>query len=1831
MIRIYHHKKLCFTRRFAVSVVLLTFLSGSFLPPASAGAQDIFLPAPGSMVALSPAFNPPILKGIKVYPENPFIFDFILDNGEQNSDAKQTSTLVKYFLASLTTPEKDMWVNLSPYEKDRIVPESFGQTEMGRDLLAQDYLLKQITASLMYPEDELGKKFWERVRAEAQKKFGTTDIPLNTFNKVWIVPSKAVVYENPQSASAYIVDAKLKVMLEEDYVAMSVIASAEGTKQSHPEQIASPFAKSRNDIGSQIIREIVIPALTKEVNEGKNFAQLRQVYNSLILAAWYKRKIKDSILSQVYIDKNKVIGVEYSSSVIASATPSVIANAEGTKQSIPNGIASSVLEAHLRNDTEAIYQQYLEAFKKGTYNYIKEEFDPLTQEITPRKYFSGGFSATKLDMGVLNVTMNRDAINGSSPIGKGEILQIKLASSANVKKLEESAASSTVSQTVLPGGAKLMTQISSWQLTVMKESPTEFYVAKHRGELILMKPYAGSNGQWQHIDAPLAKLDSVLGVSAVVQSIYEHRIDKKDPLIILDWGVGNGTGIIELHKNLKAKGIPHHIYGLSHDWFPEWEQAPAEITFILDDAMNLGDYFADQSVDFVFSRLGLAHLLSGKNFSRVQFGNAGEHLGFLMDHLLKEDGILRIEGLDPKHAGDPETWGDVYRNREQATAILKYAGRFKQHHLPNGIDYQEYRRPVASSPIDEEREELLASAEGRFEKPYSQLVQKPERTLNENVAEKISAVEIQMEIDRLIPELDIIIFGNENPARQTPQELREHESEFLQRLRSLYMDIRVPVYDELEFIGISKILKDLRASRNKIYYAIEKADRAKDVAALKELNQQAIRSNRLVLKAQLLLAGKMFNDRLNLKNPSFIYYAVRETLRGALNSSQMLEEELGYRIGRLQAAGMVREIETSDWMGNIVRTFRLSGFDIKIAPASTEGQEPAVTVRQQHWINVHTRLDQTLTDIRQGRIVAAQAQLDLLRDVYQVDASHIYAPYNEISEALKAIRAKTSGLVQGQALRRSSAEAKAIADVIEEVKALVEVPKLRVWMDVSFEEGMVSAFRGYLHRFAGYIQEIRTVSRNKTTLEFFVSKLKIAEKSQYLSQRNLEIILAGIAPIVKWASGGFVYEKQRVEIKLEPAVEKIKAGDYEGAQADILLATAQLQGRLNGIERIVGHSKRQAASLFAEFRDKDITNRTDEIRALLEKNQFVEGFRELNMLMELYFNQDQIEPGYVRAAASLQKAAGKIRAMQRSANPVYLIKQTQSLLRLAQQDVKHKYSLKVYALVNGKRRFSYISPGTTLLGYLRAKKLDLKTIQVSIGKGWLDFDELRREKLTEERTITINTASSALSDDSERKIRDNVDYLIRILELTRNRSFNAGQDNYEYGFYVEREGDEDSLPQSFRRLLQNVTGKEEIKGLAVVLNEEWKERKFDKDFGSLFEYVADIFSDYLGTPSEIKQGYDWFYSFLEAATPLERTLALRMLVVSFSNHLRSGGLHPETDRTVKGFGAGSYPMDHELIFGNDRDLKGPQILHRYVLSLLELQKTPQWQEVIKSENGELNPLSLTYEDVFLWTLILLVDPTVSTSWTFDNTDQELQDYISGYFGEPIAKEKIGIKFLERGFNHESVRGRQAEIEDLLQRAFSITEAQWAQKGQKSPYRFALMFDNLKSILAHSSFWETKTLRLLDNPMLMIGFDASYFPESMNFLLKPGNGGKKHRILKDQGELGLRPLYEEAYSSPEMAVVFPKITETIRNKPAASSAFDTAAKGGIDFVGENLNLETRTSGGEIKFEMDPQQLLELQNAPGFTPVIINIQPMINLRIFLGLKDDAATPLALSKVE
>jgi hypothetical protein len=422
-----HCKTLKLFRKVISSFVALTFLTSLIVAPVSAQ----ILPVINIPANLSLAYAPPLLLGLKVHPENPLLFDFIVDQGQTKLSTeelkRQTEKLVKYFLAALTIPDKEVWVNLSPYEKDRIIPDVLGQTTMGKTMLEQDYVLKQMAASLTNPETELGKKYWDQVNsvtaveakaikaessgenrsfsAEAKQSslltpslvkegqggvlsspnasigdpLSTNPQPLtpNQLNKVWIMPAKAEVLES--NGIVLVGQKRLKVMLAEDVektldagrltlnqstlLTPSLVKEGEGgvlttsdrarnVRGSAEPTVARPLTPN---ISTNIFRQTILPAIDKAVNESKDFAEVRQIYNSVILAAWYKKALKESLLGKVYTDKGKVAGVETDDKAMK----------------------------------QRIYEQYLAAFKKGAYNLIKEEVD-VDGDLIPRKYFSGG-------------------------------------------------------------------------------------------------------------------------------------------------------------------------------------------------------------------------------------------------------------------------------------------------------------------------------------------------------------------------------------------------------------------------------------------------------------------------------------------------------------------------------------------------------------------------------------------------------------------------------------------------------------------------------------------------------------------------------------------------------------------------------------------------------------------------------------------------------------------------------------------------------------------------------------------------------------------------------------------------------------------------------------------------------------------------------------------------------------------------------------------------------------------------------------------------------------------------------------------------------------------------------------------------------------------------------------------------------------------------------------------------------------------------------------------------------------------------------------------------
>lgn len=144
---------------------------------------------PDGASGISATDRPVLLAGIRFDPQDPFRMDFIFGRSGIPQDDYQKRheylVLIGDFLTALTLPNSDMWVNLSPYEKDRIIPDNFGLTRMGRDVLEQDFTLKQIMAALYDPRQDSGRIFWKSfyIEALAQAREDIYNAYLESFRK----------------------------------------------------------------------------------------------------------------------------------------------------------------------------------------------------------------------------------------------------------------------------------------------------------------------------------------------------------------------------------------------------------------------------------------------------------------------------------------------------------------------------------------------------------------------------------------------------------------------------------------------------------------------------------------------------------------------------------------------------------------------------------------------------------------------------------------------------------------------------------------------------------------------------------------------------------------------------------------------------------------------------------------------------------------------------------------------------------------------------------------------------------------------------------------------------------------------------------------------------------------------------------------------------------------------------------------------------------------------------------------------------------------------------------------------------------------------------------------------------------------------------------------------------------------------------------------------------------------------------------------------------------------------------------------------------------------
>jgi len=369
------------------------------------GTDDDFQSDDG-LLEPGPDYDPPRLKGVSVSRHNPTNFRYIVDNGENIADGtvEDYSRFVDYFKAAVVLKEERFWVNLSAYESDRMIPEALAGTQMGRDMLADDVTLKRLTASLMHPESVTGSRFWGEVLDRVRRRYGSTNLRIDSFQKVWIVPKKVVVYSMPQDIEpdsdvltrfhvergdylAYIVESEMDTLCEADFLAYT--NNRCGATRLVP--------NSPNQVALDVFREVVLPEIRHQVNRSSHFAKIRQILNALALATWFKKELRNvpeftAIFEHVDSDRpNSLITTNL------SVRPLNGDRSEERFYEMPkSGTATAMRIDHLDPDAKAFqiaenvefYRQYIKLFRDGVFRYSKAEVGD-SGGIIHRQYVSG--------------------------------------------------------------------------------------------------------------------------------------------------------------------------------------------------------------------------------------------------------------------------------------------------------------------------------------------------------------------------------------------------------------------------------------------------------------------------------------------------------------------------------------------------------------------------------------------------------------------------------------------------------------------------------------------------------------------------------------------------------------------------------------------------------------------------------------------------------------------------------------------------------------------------------------------------------------------------------------------------------------------------------------------------------------------------------------------------------------------------------------------------------------------------------------------------------------------------------------------------------------------------------------------------------------------------------------------------------------------------------------------------------------------------------------------------------------------------------------------------
>jgi hypothetical protein len=270
---VYLKRLLCF-----ITIFCLVFEQAGFAQVAPQFVLPAYLQ---NLAPVSDHFRPVHLRSVSI-DAGTHQYSLLLDKGDAGLAGPQDADdaarkLMSYVEIGLRLPNSMFWVNLRPDSPENIIDPNLARTDVGKILLEADLQLKKDLARLTSPDTQEGRRYWDTLYRKAESVFGAADVEIPTLTRPWIVPGEIIVADAPDGM--YIYKATLNVMLEQDHL-----------KDSAFYDFSDPRMREMNAFSSDLIRTMILPKLTGEVNASKRYAGLRQVYYSLILAQLLKQK-----------------------------------------------------------------------------------------------------------------------------------------------------------------------------------------------------------------------------------------------------------------------------------------------------------------------------------------------------------------------------------------------------------------------------------------------------------------------------------------------------------------------------------------------------------------------------------------------------------------------------------------------------------------------------------------------------------------------------------------------------------------------------------------------------------------------------------------------------------------------------------------------------------------------------------------------------------------------------------------------------------------------------------------------------------------------------------------------------------------------------------------------------------------------------------------------------------------------------------------------------------------------------------------------------------------------------------------------------------------------------------------------------------------------------------------------------------------------------------------------------------------------------------------------------------------------------------------------------